>query len=155
MQAELQVRDGRAAFTDAMSQLANGVVLVTCSVGGRTWGVTVTSFTSVSADPPTVLVSLRAGSTAARAIAATRRYGVVVLAAEHEEIARASSLRGADKFLADGLDDAPARLVCDVVHTLELGSHVVYVGRVVAAQSAGDDVEPLLYHRRSYLCPSS
>ena len=47
-----------AEFVDAMSALASGVVLVTCWVGDRPWGMTVTAFASVSADPPTVLVSL-------------------------------------------------------------------------------------------------
>ena len=45
-------------FADAMSTLASGVVLVTGWVGDRPWGMTVTSFASVSAEPPTVLVSL-------------------------------------------------------------------------------------------------
>ncbi len=47
-----------ADFVDAMSTLASGVGLVTCWVGDRPWGMTVTAFASVSAEPPTVLVSL-------------------------------------------------------------------------------------------------
>ena len=56
-----------------MSALASGVVLVTCWVGDRPWGMTVTAFASVSAEPPTVLVSLGSETTSARAIAATRQ----------------------------------------------------------------------------------
>ena len=47
-----------AEFMDAMSALASGVVLVTCWVGDRPWGMTVTAFGSASADPPTVMVAL-------------------------------------------------------------------------------------------------
>ena len=47
-----------AEFVEAMSALASGVVLVTCWVGDRPWGMTVTAFASASANPPTVLVAL-------------------------------------------------------------------------------------------------
>src|SRR5689334_25429826 len=77
-----------AAFTDAMSALASGVVLVTCWVGERPWGMTVTAFASVSADPPTLLVSLGSGSTSARAIRARRAFGVRILAAAPPAVAR-------------------------------------------------------------------
>jgi flavin reductase (DIM6/NTAB) family NADH-FMN oxidoreductase RutF len=144
----------RSEFLEAMATVADGVVLVTCSVDGRAWGVTATSFASVSADPPTVVVSLRTSSTAARAIASSRRYGVVVLGAEHEELARASSVPGAAKFV-DGLDDAPARLECDVVRAVVVGDHTVFFGRVAAAWHSGVPSDPLVYHRRRYLWPSS
>ena len=143
MLTELQT----SAFRDAMSQLANGVVLVTCSVAGRTWGTTVTSFTSVAAEPPTVLVSLRSDSTAASAIDETLRFGVAILAAEHEELARTSSVPGGLKFVE--VDDVPAWLECDVVNSVRIADHTVFFGRVVAAESGGD-AEPLIYHRRSY-----
>jgi flavin reductase ActVB len=141
-------------FTDSMAELASGVVLVTCEVAGRMWGATATSFTSVSADPPTVLVALAAASQAARAIRATGRFGVLVLAAEHVEVARASAVPGAAKFLG-AVDDALARVDCDVVDRLEIGGHLVFFGRVRDAQAARDEREPLLYHRRRYVCLSS
>ena len=53
-----------AEFADAMSTLASGVVLVTCRLADRPWGMTVTAFASVSAYPPTVLVSLGSGTAA-------------------------------------------------------------------------------------------
>lgn len=141
-------------FTDSMAELASGVVLVTCRVAGRTWGATATSFTSVSADPPTVLVALAADSRAARAIAAGGSFGVLVLAAEHVEVARAAAVPGAAKFL-DAVDDALARVDCDVFDCREVADHVVFFGRVRAAHVARDEREPLLYHRRRYVCLSS
>ena len=57
-----------ADFREAMSSLASGVVIVTSWLGRRPWGTTVTAFASVSAEPPTILVSLRSDTTSARAI---------------------------------------------------------------------------------------
>src|SRR5262245_63942053 len=95
MVPELKLVGGRATrrapaweFAAAMSELASGVVLVTSRIGGRPWGTTVTAFASVSAEPPTVLVSLCADSASARAVAGAGRFGVSVLAAEHERVAR-------------------------------------------------------------------
>jgi flavin reductase ActVB len=141
-------------FTDSMAELASGVVLVTSRIGGRTWGTTATSFTSVSADPPTVLVALAADSRAARAIDETGRFGVLVLAAEHVDVARASAVPGAAKFLGP-VDDALARVVGDVVDRHEVADHVVFFGRVRDAQATHDERAPLLYHRRRYVCLSS
>ena len=95
-------------FAEAMSALASGVVLVTCWIGDRPWGMTVTAFASVSADPPTVLVSLSAGATSARAITATRRFGVSILAADQLAVARHGSTPGATKFLEHHTMHGPA-----------------------------------------------
>jgi flavin reductase (DIM6/NTAB) family NADH-FMN oxidoreductase RutF len=156
---ELQLVDGHAAadeFTDAMSVLASGVVLVTCSVDGGTWGTTVTAFTPVSADPPTVLASLASASTAAVAIAATQRFGVLVLGAHQVGDARACSVPGASKFVAERTrTGALARLECEVVRAVVVHDHTVFFARVRSADAAGGRRAPLLYHRRRYLCPSS
>src|SRR5262245_15141873 len=83
-----------AEFAEALSALAGGVVVVTCRLDGRPWGTTVTAFASVSAHPPTVLVSLDAGSAAAEAIVQSRRFGVSMLGEEQLEVARHVSAPG-------------------------------------------------------------
>jgi flavin reductase ActVB len=156
-----------AEFAEAMSTLASGVVLVTCRVDGRPWGMTVTAFASVSADPPTVLVSLTSEGRGAHAIAATRRFGVSVLAAEQLAVARFGAAPGAAKFLeayvdradvpgaSPTIDGALAHLDCEVSDALEVADHTVFFGEVRAARSL--DGPPLLYHRRGYrtLAPAS
>jgi flavin reductase ActVB len=138
------------AFGETMSALASGVVLVTCSVDGQAWGTTVTAFASVSAEPPTVLVSLSSGGVAARAIAASGRYGVSILAADQVDVAAYCSVPGEPKFLADRpVSDALAHLECEVDHELEVADHTIFFGRVVAARTARR-AAPLLYHRRGY-----
>ena len=86
-------------FAEAMSTLASGVVLITCWIGDRPWGMTVTAFASVSADPPTVLISLASAATSMRAITATSGFGVSILAADQLAIAAYGSAPGAPKFL--------------------------------------------------------
>jgi flavin reductase (DIM6/NTAB) family NADH-FMN oxidoreductase RutF len=147
-------------FAEAMSALASGVVLVTSRLGGRPWGTTVTAFASVSADPPTVLVSLGSEGTSARAIAAAGSFGVSILAAEQRAVARYASAPGATKFLesfAEAGDDrganpvvagALAHLECEVVSAVPIADHTVFFGRVSAARVSGG--APLVYHRRAY-----
>ncbi|HVR13952.1 MAG TPA: flavin reductase family protein [Gaiellaceae bacterium] len=148
-------------FVDAMSTLASGVVLVTVWVADRPWGMTVTAFASVSADPPTVLVSLGSETTSAREITATRSFGVSILAAEQFAVARLGSEPGAAKFLepfvdrGDGSSDSPvvvgalAHLDCELSDVVPIADHAILFGRVRAARASCSG-RPLLYHRRGY-----
>jgi flavin reductase (DIM6/NTAB) family NADH-FMN oxidoreductase RutF len=151
--------DPVSEFADAMSMLASGVVIVTSRVGGRPWGMTVTAFASVSADPPTVLVSLDSAARSTAAIVRAGAFGVSILAAEQIAVARFGAANGASKFL-DGLartggDETPAvagalaHLACDVSHVVRAADHTVFFGRVRAARSARD-ARPLVYHGRGY-----
>ena len=148
-------------FADAMSTLASGVVLVTSWIGARPWGTTVTSFASVSAEPPTILVSLRSETASARAIHATQSFGVSILAAEQLGVARYGSAPGVAKFLEPFVDandgrsagpvvtDALAYLDCGLAEAVRVADHTIFFGRVhaVRASSSGP---PLLYHGRVY-----
>ena len=148
-------------FAEAMSALASGVVLVTCWVGDRPWGMTVTAFASVSADPPTVLVSLSAGARSARAITATRSFGVSILAADQLAVARHGSTPGATKFLEHytdaraGYSESPviaralAHLDCEVTRTVQVADHTIFFGQVRAVPELHLGT-PLVYHRRGY-----
>jgi flavin reductase (DIM6/NTAB) family NADH-FMN oxidoreductase RutF len=150
-----------AKFADAMSTLASGVVLVTCRLADRPWGMTVTAFASVSAYPPTVLVSLGSETATARAIAATSAFGVSVLSRDQVDVAEYGAARGAAKFLdslieprdresaSPAIAQALAHLDCDVVEAVDAADHTVFFGYVhtVRRRSGGD---PLLYHGRGY-----
>jgi flavin reductase (DIM6/NTAB) family NADH-FMN oxidoreductase RutF len=137
-------------FADAMSALASGVVVVTSLVGGRPWGMTATAFTSISADPPTVLVSLGSNSASASAIKQTGQFGVSILAEDQQGIARYCSTPGSSKLLADlVVPGALAHLDCELSNAVEAADHTVFFGRVRDAQ-VFDDSAPLVYHRRAY-----
>jgi arsenite methyltransferase len=148
-------------FTDAMSALATGVVLVTCRVGRRPWGMTVTAFHSVSVEPATVLVSLGSGTAAAEAIAQDGRFGVSILPATHVDLARYASRPGAPKYLerfvapataessTPAVEGALAHFDCEVVHQVQVGDHTILVARVRSTRSSGG-ARPLVYYRRDY-----
>jgi flavin reductase (DIM6/NTAB) family NADH-FMN oxidoreductase RutF len=150
-----------SGFVDAMSTLASGVVLVTSWLGDRPWGMTVTAFASVSAEPPTVLVSLGAETTSAGAIRATRGFGVSILAEDQLAVARLGSEAGAAKFLdsfvdaVDGSSDSPvvagalAHFDCELSEAVQIADHTIFFGRVRAARASRSGT-PLLYHRRAY-----
>ena len=148
-------------FVDAMSALASGVVLVTSWVADRPWGMTVTAFASVSAEPPTILVSLGSATTSARAITATRSFGVSILAENQVAAARLGSEPGAAKFLepfvgpSDGSSQSPvvpgalAHLDCELSEAVQIVEHTILFARVRAVQASRSG-KPLLYHRRTY-----
>jgi flavin reductase ActVB len=148
-------------FLDAMSTLASGVVLVTSWVDERPWGMTATAFASVSAEPPTILVSLGSATTSARAITATRSFGVSILAKDQLAVARLGSEPDAAKFLepfvdpSHGSSDSPivacalAHLDCELSEAVQIADHTILFGRVRAAQASRSG-PPLLYHRHAY-----
>jgi flavin reductase (DIM6/NTAB) family NADH-FMN oxidoreductase RutF len=115
----------------------------------------------VSADPPTVLVSLDTGSRGAHAIGATRRFGVSILAEEQLAVARFGAHPGTAKFLerlaetGDAVGTSPvitgalAHLDCAVVEAVEVADHTVFFGHVLATRSSHAGA-PLVYHRRDY-----
>src|SRR5271156_3391055 len=90
-------------FREAMSHLASGVVLVTASIDGRPWGMTVSAACPVCVDPPTMLVSLSSHTALAKAVIDTGRFGVNVLGADALHVARFGAAVGQPKFLDEGL----------------------------------------------------
>jgi flavin reductase (DIM6/NTAB) family NADH-FMN oxidoreductase RutF len=150
-----------AEFADAMSALASGVVLITCRLADRPWGMTVTAFASVSVDPPTVLVSLGSDTASARAITATGTFGVSILSRHQVGVAEYGAAPGAAKFLdsfieprdreseSPAIAQALAHLDCVVVDAADAADHVVFFGHVHAVRRRRCG-EPLLYHDRGY-----
>ncbi len=86
-----------------MSHLASGVVLVTASIDGRPWGMTVSAACPICIEPPTMLVSLSSHTALARAVAETGRFGVNMLGEDALAVARFGAAVGQPKFLDDGL----------------------------------------------------
>ena len=123
--------------------------------------MTITAFASVSADPPTVLVSLASASAAARAITRSQSFGVSMLAVDQVAVATYGSAPKAPKFLEpfaavdDGLSRSPvvadclAHLDCELSELVRIADHTVFFGRVRGTH-AHRDWTPLVYHRRAY-----
>src|SRR5215213_2809879 len=135
---------GRKLRNTLGSFLTGVTILTAWDQEGGLRGLTANSFTSVSLDPPLVIVcvSKRAGSY--DAFSATEHFGVNILAEDQVEIAGRFAGPHKDKFagirLRDGLpapvlEASPAWLVCSVHSSETFGDHVVLVGEVEAHES--------------------
>lgn len=154
-----------AAFREACGQFATGVTIVTVRDGSGARGMTANSFTSVSLDPPLVLISVDNRNQTHRLLETHGRFAVSVLAEAH----RPWSDRFAGRRRAEGdgqsrFDDIPHRLTpdglpiirdslasfaCRVVATHSAGDHSLFIG-LVEQVDCSPDHPPLLFHRGGY-----
>lgn len=149
-----------AHFRDAMSQFASGVTIVTTrDAEGSPVGFTASAFSSLSLNPPLVLVCLDKGADCYSAFAAADSMAISILAAGQTEIALRFSRRGADKFGPGGLSDGPltgmalvngatVHLECSFAEKLDGGDHTILVGKVLAAKTI--DSVPMVHYNRHF-----
>lgn len=148
-----------AAFKRAVGSFATGVTVVTTrGADDRLLAFTANSFTSVSLDPPLVLICLNRRAPSMAGFAIGRAFVVNILAADQQRLsghfARPSDdkLAGIEHRLTDTgipvLTGTHATLECRLEHWFHGGDHVILVGRVEAVDSA--DNEPLVFHRSRY-----
>lgn len=145
-------------FREVMAGVPSPVSVVTSIADGLPHGTTVSAFTSLSMDPPMVLVALDRGSDLLTVLRQSRRFGINVLGSTQSSLALAFARKGGVgkfhgvRWLLDGclprLPDAPGWLACEVADLVDGGDHVVVLGRVTAADT-GDGL-PLTYHRRLF-----
>lgn len=143
-------------FRTSVSRFATGIAIVSCrDEQGQPHGMTISSFTSISLEPPTVLVSLRPGRTHAL-IRQQGRYGVSILGAEHESWSRHFSghpQTGVAPVWATAahvpvLRDALAWFECQVDELLQVHDHTLLVARVTGCGHASG--APLMFFASSY-----
>lgn len=148
-----------ADFKRALGQFATGVTVVTTHDGfGNPLGLTVNAFSSVSLDPPLVLVCVDNRSETNAGFQASRVFGASVLAEGQEEWSRRFAVPGPGKFngtpLTTGthgvvlVPGALAQLVCRVAASHPAGDHTIYVGLVLSLVAVPG--RPLLYHASDY-----
>jgi flavin reductase ActVB len=150
------------AFREAMSRLAAGVVMVTTSIDGRPWGLTVSSCCSISMAPPMLLVSLGGTTASVRAIEESGRFGVSILGERLIDAARFGSARGAPKFVDDLCDashtesatpvvaGAISHVDCKVAQIVAAADHRIVLGTVEKVLPGRGGEEPLVYHNRRW-----
>jgi len=145
-----------------MRQWATGVTLVTSQDGRGPHGMTVSSFTSLSLDPPLIMVSLERGTRTHDMVSQSGRFAVVVLRASQRELAErfAGAIPDAEpRFAGVTYETSPAGLPipsgslayldCEVEQSHPAGTHTIFVGRVLGG-AASDGSDPLLYYNRAY-----
>jgi flavin reductase (DIM6/NTAB) family NADH-FMN oxidoreductase RutF len=152
-------RASETAFKGVFARLAQGVTIVTTRGSEGPCGMTASSVTSVSLDPPLALVCLTNGSRTLEVLTGSGRFALSLLKAEHDERSSAFSIRGADpehfeRFpfaYRDGmplLRDALAWAICRVEALVRAGDHTIAIGLVEAA--GHDDGAPLVWHLGGY-----
>lgn len=161
---DIQPTDGAQldtkAFRAACGRFATGITVVTTvDAGGNPHGMTVNSFTSVSLNPPLVLVCVDLRNSILGHFLDASAYGINILAEDQESVSKRFATSGTNRF--DGMDWRPgdvlgvpllqsvlATFECAVTQVLELGDHTVLVGEVKAASAVEGD--PLLYFNSRY-----
>ena len=145
-------------FRHVVGHLPSGVTVVTTQVGGRRFGMTASSVTSLSADPPMMLACINNAVPTADAVTRSGGYVVNILGEHQGELAHQFAVASKDKFRsvavrkgASGmplLADALAHIECEVTERVVGGTHTIFLGRVVSA-TAGDG-QPLTYYRGGF-----
>lgn len=130
-----------------------GVTIVATEIDGRPYGLAVNAFSSLSLDPPTVLVCVATTSSTYPRLFEADELSIAILANDQIALATAFARSGGDKFAAvewePGEHGAPVlagvsgHLELRVEHRIQAGTHTIFVGRVLAAAASGKP--PLLY----------
>ena len=148
---------------DSMRYWTAGVAVVSTVFEGQHHGMTVSSFTSVSLDPPLVLVSIEQKTRTHEIIGKSNIFGISILSSQQEEISNRFAGRendledrfaGIDTFsLGSGvlfIQGGLAFFECAVKQGIAAGSHTVFIAQVVASQSGPENGSPLVYFNRNY-----
>lgn len=141
-----------------LGHFPSGVTIVTGSVAGEPAGFTCQSFSSLSLDPPLVLILPGRSSTSWPRIEATGRFCVNVLAEDQGELSTTFAKSGTDKFAgvewrssplgSPILAGATAWIDCTLHASHDGGDHLIVVGAVHDLDAPG--LPPLVFHRGAY-----
>ncbi len=151
------------SYRGLMRHQAGAVTVVATAHAGVRAGLTATAFSSLSDDPPTILVCINRTAGAHDVILASRVFSVNILAADQQMVAErfsgAGGVRGPARFegsawatLQSGaplLDGALANLDCRLAEHHVFNSHSIFIGRVIDGRTR-IEAEPLLYFRGDY-----
>ena len=149
-------------FRSALGSFATGVTVITTSGEDHAYGMTANAFSSVSLDPPLVLVCAKSGAEGSDHIERNAIFAVNILAADQEPLSRYFASkdrpRGHDAFrdvehrtVVTGspvLNGVVAYLDCRLHESRTVGDHEIFIGEVVALDST--EGEPLLFYGGSY-----
>jgi flavin reductase (DIM6/NTAB) family NADH-FMN oxidoreductase RutF len=147
------------AFRAAMSGLPTGVTIVTASGPEGPAGATANAVCSLSIEPMMMLACLDRGSRTLLAVQAADSFGISVLHAGQEPIARAfatkapvaekwSGVAGSERDGLPAIDDALIWIACDLRDVISAGDHVIVTGEVRALEAKEGD--PLVFHGGEY-----
>jgi flavin reductase (DIM6/NTAB) family NADH-FMN oxidoreductase RutF len=146
-------------FRSVLGRFAAGVTIVTAlDSEGRDYGLTVSAFSSLSLEPPLVVVCIDHEASLHPVLQQAEHFAVNILSTDQEPLARRFSTLTDERFDGVGylrgqtgvavLDDVLAILECRKLHAFEGGDHTMFVGEVETAHAHAGS--PLLYYRGGY-----
>ncbi len=141
-----------------MRRFPTGITIVTTMLDGRPKGLTANAFSSVSADPPSVLVVVNRATRSHPIIAESKRFCVNILAVEQRDLAERFASRAENPFegtrIRTGATGSPifegalAYFDCTVFEEFEAATHAIFLGTV--RECGSRDGEPLGYFNGAY-----
>lgn len=146
-------------FRSSVALFATGIAVVTKPDGeGGVHGITVNSFTSISLDPPTVMISLKAGR-AHQLISDSGCYGVSVLSEAQQVHSRYFTGKRDGDWMPEFIDGqriptlagSLARFECEVVNAVPVNDHTLFIARAVRCES--ETGSPLMFFASNYHQP--
>ncbi|MFH8366951.1 flavin reductase family protein [Streptomyces sp. NPDC018031] len=154
-------------FRHVMGQFLTGVTVVTARGEDGPHGTTVNSFTSLSLEPPLILICLRDGSRTAAVVSAAGAFTVNILGRGQAELGarfatsgrRSGAAAFADVPHRTGATGAPilagtlGHLDCAVTGTVPAGDHTIFIAEVLDLDAVAEPAEshPLAFHRGRFL----
>jgi flavin reductase (DIM6/NTAB) family NADH-FMN oxidoreductase RutF len=158
MAARDQLQD---EFRAAMRRVASTVNIVSVQSGEESHGTTATSVTSISMEPPSLLICFNHASRLHRFLTREDRFCVNVLHTDNRAISQmfSSAMTAqerfthgdwqADEFNTPYLANAQANFFCTKEQEIAYGSHTIFIGRVTSVRARAD-ISPLLYRDGLY-----
>lgn len=149
-------------YRTAMRSLGQSIGIITASEGGKWFGMTASSITSVSMDPPSLLVCINTAASIHAVIGRVGAFSVSFLAAGQETVSHvfSSSMPNEERF-AHGeweadcgrpprLRGSVAAISCRLEKSINFATHTIYLGEVIDVSEAGKQA-PLIYQQGRYL----
>lgn len=148
-------------FRQTMRQFASGISVITTGKLPQVHGMTATSVTSLSMDPPLILVCIHRSNDTHRILAAGGHFGVNILSEGQVSLSNRFASKGETRYSFEDLDlfEGPhgatffqgcaAAVEAEVCNAFDGGDHTIYVGRVVWA-SADPVRSPLVHYQGTY-----
>jgi flavin reductase (DIM6/NTAB) family NADH-FMN oxidoreductase RutF len=168
IQASTEVADVKT-LRRALGTFATGVTVVTTG-GAQPHGMTANSFTSVSLDPPLVLICVGRGAVMHQTLTDAGSFGISVLAAGQEAVARHFANRRRPLGLAQFdtvnwlpgrhtgaplIEDAAAHFECELWRSYDGGDHTIFIGKLISLDQYADDALLFMQGRFCELAPAA
>jgi flavin reductase ActVB len=145
-------------FRETLALWPSGVTVLTARDEHGPAGITVSSFSSLSLDPPLVLACVDKKARSHDGIVDAPGFVIHILARDQEDLSRRFAQPGPEKFEVSHWEEGPfgapllplgvARLVCAHEAGLDGGDHTILLGRVLELERS--DHSPLIYWDRDY-----